>query len=226
MLFKCRFVWVFYKIDTKIETQLAYVSTRTLQSALLQVFGKVQLFVWMLQRSSRLSSSAINYHHLAASLRRDDVEMWDDSGNLVEQEKAKKASIPKDIRRLLPACGMFISSCTGIKDLPDFVLRGFWCCVCQSHVFCCIFAPPYAKKPSKFTILQNYWYLQCFVKHACDIMRHIVNSSAFFHRFASVLSMPRSKQTLVLNLVAMLQSKTSSEHVILRPFSSPWSKKK
>ena len=95
---------MFYKIDTKIETQLAYVSTRTLQSALLQVFGKVQLFVWMLQRSSRLSSSAINYHHLAASLRRDDVEMWDDSGNLVEQEKAKKASIPKDIRRLLPAC--------------------------------------------------------------------------------------------------------------------------
>ena len=178
MLFKCRFVWVFYKIDTKIETQLAYVSTRTLQSALLQVFGKVQLFVWMLQRSSRLSSSAINYHHLAASLRRDDVEMWDDSGNLVEQEKAKKASIPKDIRRLLPACGMFISSCTGIKDLPDFVLRGLWCWVCQSHVFFCIFAPPYAKDLVNLPSFKTTDFCSVFPNMHST---HIVNSRTFFH---------------------------------------------
>ena len=41
----------------------------------------------------------------APLLRRDDVEVWDDDGNVVEQEQeTKRASLPKDIRQLFPAC--------------------------------------------------------------------------------------------------------------------------
>ena len=54
----------------------------------------------------------------AKATLRDDVEVWDDTGKVMEQEKSKKASIPKDIR--LPA---FLILLTGFCNNASYTLE-------------------------------------------------------------------------------------------------------